>query len=74
KQQIRQDRHLRWMMHAGIPIALIAIVSLWLGQTLGSRALGMLFVVSLPAALLLGLAYNIRYLMLANRLRDKDKN
>ncbi|WP_210397339.1 hypothetical protein [Motiliproteus sediminis] len=73
KPQIRQDRHLRWMMHAGIPIAIIAVGSLWLGRTIGSPALGMLFLVAMPAALALGLAYNIRFMILANRARKQDK-
>lgn len=72
KHEIRQDRHLRWMMRAGIPIALIAIASLWIGQAIGSSGLGILFFITLPIALVLGLAYNIRFMFLANRLRNKN--
>jgi len=71
KPQIRQDRHLRWMMRAGIPIALIAVASLWLGQTLGSKGLGLLFLICMPLAIGLGLAYNLRFAILSYRLRQK---
>ena len=73
KKEIRQDPMLRWIMWAGLPIAVIAVAALWLGQTLGSPGLGVLFVITMPIALVLGLAYNVRYMILANRARNKDK-
>jgi len=72
KQQIRQDHHLRWMMWAGLPIALIAVASLWIGGSIGSPGLGLLFFISMPIALTLGLAYNVRYAILSHRQRKKD--
>jgi hypothetical protein len=64
---IRADRHLQWMMRLGLPLAAIAIASLWLSRYLESPGIGLLFFVSLPLALILGFAYNLRYLILAQR-------
>jgi len=71
RKEIRSDKWMRRFMYSGIPIALISIASLWLGQWLGSPALGKLFIVSATAALVIGLAYNIRFVMLAVRQQQK---
>lgn len=69
---VRADRHLKWMMKLGIPLAIIAIASLWLGRYLESPGLGLLFFICLPLALVLGFAYNIRFLLLTHRQKQKD--
>lgn len=68
---LRADRHLKWMMWLGLPLALIAIASLWLGRYLESPGIGLLFFVTLPPALILGFAYNVRYIIL-NQRRKKN--
>ncbi|WP_207062694.1 hypothetical protein [Motiliproteus sp. SC1-56] len=72
KQSIRADRHLQWMMRLGLPLAAIAIASLWLGRALESPGIGLLFFIALPLALAIGFAYNIRYIILAHRQRKAD--
>jgi hypothetical protein len=69
KQAIRADKYLRLMMKTGLPLALIALLSLWAGRVFGSPGIGLLFFISCPLALLIGFAYNIRYVMLAVRQR-----
>lgn len=71
KKAIRSDRWMRRFMLSGIPLALISIVSLWVGQWLGSPALGKLFIVTAAGAIVIGLAYNIRFVMLAVRQQQK---
>jgi len=66
---IHADIWLRRCMWLGIPLALMCVVSLWLGQVLGSALLGWVFLLSLPPVLLLGLTYNLRYLLLWQRAR-----
>ncbi|KGK42398.1 hypothetical protein LH51_07730 [Nitrincola sp. A-D6] len=67
KKIIRQDAFLRICMKTGIPLSIIAVISLWTGQYAGSAALGMLFIVSASLAIVIGLAYNIRFVMLSIR-------
>lgn len=69
KKQIRSDRWLKMMMRTGVPVAIVSILCLWLGQLLSSPALGSVFLVTMPIALLVGFSYNIRYIMLAVRAR-----
>jgi hypothetical protein len=74
KQAIRADKYLRLMMTTGIPLALIALLSLWVGQYLGSSGIGVLFLITFPLALVIGFAYNIRYVMLAARQRRQQQS
>lgn len=67
KKLIRKDKWMRRFMYTGLPIALIAVISLWLGQWLGSPALGKLFIVSAAGALAIGMAYNVRFVILSVR-------
>ncbi|WP_417581171.1 hypothetical protein [Nitrincola sp.] len=67
KKVIRQDPFLRICMKTGIPLSIMAVISLWIGQYAGSMALGMLFVFSTALAIVIGLAYNIRFVMLSIR-------
>jgi len=73
KKQIRSDKWMRRFMYSGIPIALISIASLWVGQWLGSPALGQLFIVSAAAALVIGMAYNLRFVILAVRQQQAQQ-
>ena len=67
KKMIRQDPFLRICMKTGIPLSIIAVISLWTGQYAGSAALGMLFIFSAALAIVIGLAYNVRFVMLSIR-------
>ncbi len=76
RKQIRADKWMRRFMFSGVPIALISIVSLWLGQWLVSPALGQLFIVSAGAAVAIGAAYNVRFVILSLRqirARESDQ-
>lgn len=72
KASIHSDPWLRRCMKLGIPLAILCVLSLWLGQTMGSPALGWIFVLTLPPVLLLGLTYNLRYLLLWQRAWQSD--
>jgi archaellum biogenesis protein FlaJ (TadC family) len=65
--KIGTDRWLQRLMKTGIPLAIVCILSLWLGQTLGLPLLGWVFVLTAPPVLLIGFAYNLRYLLLVQR-------
>ncbi len=71
KKKVRSDKWLRILMKAGIPLAIISLGSLWLGHLMANPAFGKLFLVTLPVTLLIGFAYNIRYVMLAVREQRK---
>lgn len=73
KREIRKDRYLQLMTKTGIPLAIISVLSLWAGRYFGSPGLGMLFFVTCPLAMAIGLAYNIRYVMLAVRKQREEK-
>lgn len=76
RKQIRADKWMRRFMFSGVPIALISIVSLWLGQWLVSPALGQLFIVSAGAAVAIGAVYNVRFVILSLRqirARESDQ-
>ena len=67
RKKIRADKWMRRFMFSGVPLGLISIASLWLGQWLGSSAMGQLFIVSATGALVIGMAYNVRFVILAVR-------
>lgn len=67
KKVIRRDPFLRICMKTGIPLSIMAVISLWVGQYAGSMALGMLFILATALAIMIGLAYNIRFVMLSIR-------
>ncbi|MCV6590814.1 MAG: hypothetical protein OIF57_17605 [Marinobacterium sp.] len=74
KKKIRADKWMRRFLYSGIPMGLISIASLWLGQWLGSSAMGQLFIVSATGALVVGMAYNVRFVMLAVRQQRSIEN
>ncbi|MBP0047179.1 hypothetical protein H9C73_00400 [Marinobacterium sp. AK62] len=69
---IHADPWLKRCMKLGIPLAILCVASLWLGQVLGSPALGWVFLLTLPPVLLLGLTYNLRFLLLWQRSRRQS--
>lgn len=74
KNKISADIWLQRLTKAGIPLALICILSLWLGQTLAMPALGWVFVMSAPLVLLIGFTYNLRYLLLVQRRKRSGQS
>ncbi|MBY4676461.1 hypothetical protein [Marinobacterium arenosum] len=72
---IRRDPWMQRFMKTGIPVALISILSLWLGQWLHSPALGKLFIVTAATALAIGMIYNVRFVILSVRqLKAQQKD
>lgn len=74
RKKIRSDKWLKILMKMGIPLAIVSLSSLWLGHLLANPTFGKLFLVTLPLALLVGFAYNIRYVMLAVREQRKTSS
>lgn len=67
RKAIRRDPWMQRFMKTGIPIALISVLSLWLGQWLRSPALGKLFIVTAAITVVIGMIYNVRFVILAVR-------
>lgn len=67
KKAIRRDGLLRFCMRAGIPLSVIAVISLWIGQYVGSPTLGKVFIISAALAVVIGLVYNVRFTILSIR-------
>jgi len=67
RKEIRSDKWMRLLIRTGIPIAIISIISLWVGWFFKIPALGNLFIVTAAAALVLGLIYNVRFVILSVR-------
>ncbi|MCD8513164.1 MAG: hypothetical protein LRY63_07265 [Nitrincola sp.] len=67
KKSIRRDKLLRFCMYTGIPLSLVAVFSLWIGQYAGSPFLGKIFVISAALAVVIGLIYNVRFVILSIR-------
>ena len=74
KKQIRSDRWLKMMMRTGVPVAIVSVLCLWLGHLLEIPAFGSVFLVTMPIALVLGFAYNVRFVMLSVRAQRAEKN
>lgn len=66
-EKISTDPWLRLMMKIGIPLAVISIIALWSGQLMGIPGLFVLFAVTGALTLAIGLAYNVRFVLLAYR-------
>ena len=71
--KVTDDSWLRMMMKIGIPMAVISIASLWISQLMAVTWLFPLFVVTACFALLMGLLYNVRFVLLSvRRSREQD--
>lgn len=74
KKEIRSDKWMKLLIKTGIPIAIISIMALWVGWFFRIPALGNLFIVTAAIALILGLIYNVRFVILSVRqLKEKEK-
>ncbi len=73
KKSIRRDKLLRFCMYTGIPLSILAVISLWVGQYAGSTMLGRVFVLSAALAVVIGLVYNVRFMILSIREIKKQQ-
>ncbi|MFT6914904.1 MAG: putative lipid-binding transport protein (Tim44 family) [Motiliproteus sp.] len=74
KPEINTDPALKLMMRVGIPLALLSVLSLWASSYFGAPGIGLLFFITAPLALLIGFAYNIRFVMLLVRKRRQTQS
>ncbi|WP_286236613.1 hypothetical protein [Neptuniibacter halophilus] len=73
RKAIRSDKWMSLLIKTGIPIALISVLSLWVGWYFKIPELGNLFIVTAAVALGLGMIYNVRFVILSLRqLREKQ--
>ena len=71
--KVTEDSWLRMMMKIGVPMAVISIASLWISQLMAVTWLFPLFVVTAAFALLMGLLYNVRFVLLSvRRARERE--
>jgi len=67
KKEIRSDKWMSLLIKTGLPIALISIISLWVGWYFRIPELGNLFIITAALALALGMIYNVRFVILSVR-------
>lgn len=67
KKEIRSDKWMSLLIKTGIPIAIISIISLWVGWYFKLPELGNLFIITAAIALALGMVYNVRFVILSVR-------
>mgnify|MGYP007051583460 CR=1 FL=1 len=67
KKAIRSDKWMQRFMKTGIPVAIVSILCLWIGWLLKIPALGSVFMVTATIALVIGMLYNIRFVILSVR-------
>lgn len=74
KKEIRSDKWMQLFIKSGVPIAIISIICLWVGWFFKIPVLGQLFIVTAAIALAIGMAYNVRFVILSVRqLKEKQK-
>lgn len=74
KKKLRSDVWMQRLMKTGIPVAIISVLSLWLGWWLQEPALGQVFIVTASIALIVGLIYNVRFVILSVRQLKEKQN
>ncbi|WP_415893136.1 hypothetical protein ACMXYN_01260 [Neptuniibacter sp. PT8_73] len=74
KKEIRSDKWMQLFMKSGIPVAIISVICLWVGSYFKIPSLGQIFIVTAAIALAIGMAYNVRFVILSVRqLKEKQK-
>ncbi len=74
RKAIRADKWMALLIKTGIPIAAISVISLWVGWYFKIPQLGNLFIVTAVIALVLGMIYNVRFVILSLRqIRQQQK-
>lgn len=72
--KITSDPWLRVLMKISIPMAVVSVAALWIGQLMGIPWLFYLFLVTGAFTLAAGLAYNVRFVILnARRAGDREQ-
>lgn len=73
KKEIRSDKWMQIFMKTGIPVAIVSVLSLWVGWFFKIPALGQVFIVTAAIALVVGMAYNVRFVILSVRqIKEKQ--
>jgi hypothetical protein len=74
KKEIRKDPFLRFCMKTGIPLSILAVLLLWGGGYLPFPYVNVLFVLATSLAIVIGLAYNVRFVTLSVRsIREQEE-
>lgn len=73
KKAIRSDIWMQRFMKTGIPVAIVSIICLWAGWFFKIPGLGSVFMITASIALIIGLLYNVRFVILSVRqLKEKQ--
>ncbi|MDF2182414.1 hypothetical protein [Neptuniibacter sp. CAU 1671] len=73
KKAIRSDIWMQRFMKTGIPVAIVSIICLWAGWLFKIPGLGSVFMITASIALIIGLLYNVRFVILSVRqLKEKQ--
>lgn len=74
RKAIRSDKWMQTFIKAGIPVAIVSIICLWVGWYFKIPALGPVFMVTAAVAITIGLIYNVRFVILSVRqIKEKQK-
>ena len=66
---VRDDKWLKRLAKLGLPIAVVSIACLIIGQLVSSVLLGTVFIVTATIALAIGFIYNMRFISLSAKQR-----
>ncbi|MFY0678193.1 MAG: hypothetical protein K6L74_16270 [Neptuniibacter sp.] len=74
RKEIRSDKWMQVFIKTGIPVALVSIICLWVGWYFKIPALGPVFMITAAIAIVIGLIYNVRFVILSVRqVKEKQK-
>lgn len=76
KKAIRSDKWMQLLIKTGIPVAVVSIICLWVGWFFKIPGLGQVFMLTAAIALILGMVYNVRFVILSVRqikAQNKDQ-
>ncbi len=74
KKEIRSDKWMQIFIKPGIPVGIVSVVCLWVGWFFKIPALGNIFIITAAIALVIGMSYNVRFVILSVRqLKEKEK-
>ncbi|MGH1460801.1 MAG: hypothetical protein ACRBB6_02080 [Neptuniibacter sp.] len=74
RKEIRSDKWMQIFIKTGIPVAVVSIISLWVGWYFKIPALGQVFIITAGIAIAVGLVYNVRFVILSVRqIKEKQK-
>lgn len=73
RQVIPPDPILRMLMKIGLPIGAVSLICLWLAYFLANRALLTVFFVTALIAFGIGMAYNIRLVLVMLRRKREEQ-